>query len=183
MRPARRSAAGIADQRLHLGHQRAAALQRDGHAGAGDRLAALGQEQPGRVGQLDDAGLAELEAADLVGRAEAVLHRADHPQLACRSPSKCSTTSTRCSSKRGPGDRPVLGDVADQHGGQRPLLGQRGQRAGDLADLGDPAGHAVDTVGRDRLHRVDDEQARLDRLDVLEQRGEVGLGGEVEVRR
>ena len=48
--PRRGAAPTSADQRLHLGDQRPAALDRDGDAGAGHRLGALGQEQPARVG-------------------------------------------------------------------------------------------------------------------------------------
>ena len=67
--PARRLRRGLADQGLHLGQERPPALQRDGHAGPRDRVAQPGQEQPARIGQLGQAVLAELEAADLVGRA------------------------------------------------------------------------------------------------------------------
>ena len=70
----------VADQRLHLGQQRPPSLQGDGHAGAGHRLAVPGEEQAARVGQPDQAVLAEVEAADLVRRAVPVLDRADHPQ-------------------------------------------------------------------------------------------------------
>jgi len=38
------------------------------------------EEEPARVGHSDDAGVAEIEAADLVGRAVAVLHSAHHPE-------------------------------------------------------------------------------------------------------
>ena len=68
------------DQRLHLGEHRPAALEDDADAGAGDRLVVAGDEQPGGVGDRDDAVAGQVEAADLVDRAEAVLDRADHPQ-------------------------------------------------------------------------------------------------------
>ena len=68
------------DQRLHLDRQRAAALERDGDAGAADRLAAAREEQAGRVGHLGDAVAGHLEAADLVGGAEPVLEGADEAQ-------------------------------------------------------------------------------------------------------
>ena len=46
-----------------------------------------------------------------------------------------------------------------------------------LTPPGDPSTSAL----RDGLHRVDDEQVGLDRVDVAEDRGQVGLGGEEEV--
>ena len=98
-----------------------------------------------------------------------------------RSPSKCSTTSTRCSSTRGPAMRAVLGDVTDQDQGDVAQLGHPDQRGRDLLDLGDPAGDAVDVAGADRLDRVDDQQRRLHLLDVAEHGAEVGLRGEVEL--
>ncbi len=51
---------------------------------------------------------------------------------------------------------------------------------GNFTDLGDVAGLAFDLGARDRLNGVDDEQLRGARLDVAEDGGEVGLGGEVE---
>ena len=60
--------------------QRPPALHGDRHAGAHRRPGAVRQEQPARVGQPGDAGVVEVEAAHLVGRAVAVLRRADQPQ-------------------------------------------------------------------------------------------------------
>ena len=68
------------EQRLHLGDQRSLALDGHGDAGAGHRLDLLGEEQPARVGEPGDAVVGEVEAADLVGRAEAVLDAAHHAQ-------------------------------------------------------------------------------------------------------
>ena len=82
--PARRTSwslgGGVGHQRLHLGEQRAAALHGDRHAGAGDLLVVVLDEEAGRVGDRGDAVGGEVEAADLVDRAEPVLHRADHPE-------------------------------------------------------------------------------------------------------
>ena len=80
-----------------------------------------------------------------------------------------------------PGDRAVLGDVADEDGRDAALLGDPDQRGRDLADLADVARRPVDLGARDGLHGVDDEQVGLDLVDVAEDGGQVGLGGEVEV--
>ena len=81
-----------------------------------------------------------------------------------------------------PGDRSVLGDMPDQHDGQRLLFRHRHQGGGDLPDLGYPAGRAVDVRRGDGLHRVDDQQARADCIDVAEHGGQICLGGEEEQR-
>ena len=44
------------------------------------RLVVPGDEEPGGVGDRDDALAGQVEAADLVDRAEAVLHRPHHPE-------------------------------------------------------------------------------------------------------
>ena len=61
------------------------------------------------------------------------------------------------------------------------LLGGRGQRRGDRAHLGDAAGDAVGIGGRHGLHRVDDDQLRLHRRDVIEHRVQVRFGGQVDL--
>ena len=152
-------------------------------AGAGHRLVVPGDEQPGRVGDRDDAVAGEVEAADLVDRAEAVLDRPDHPQPGAALALEVQHHVDEVLEHPGAGDAAVLGDVADQHGGDVLGLGHPDQRGGDLLDLGDPAGDAVDVGGADGLHRVDDQQVGLDRLDVAEHGAEVGLGGEVTARR
>ena len=46
-----------------------------------------------------------------------------------------------------------------------------------------PPGAPSDPVGRDGLHRIDDQQVWLDLLDLAEHRAEPGFRGQVEVRR
>ena len=77
--PGALAAEGV-DQRLDLGEQRAAALHRHRDAGAGDVGVVVLDEQAGRVGDRGDALRGQVEAADLVDRAEAVLHRPHHPE-------------------------------------------------------------------------------------------------------
>ena len=168
-------------QRLHLGGQRPAPLQRDRHAGAGHRLAVLGQEQPARVGQADQAVLAQVEAADLVGRPVPVLDRAHHAQLGVPVAVEVQHHVHQVLQRPRAGHRAVLGDVADQDGRQRPFLGHRGQRGRHLPDLGHPARHPVHVGGGDRLHRVDDQQPGPDGVDVPEHGVKVGLGGQEEL--
>ena len=169
---------GRRQQRLHLGQQRSASLHRHGHAGAGDVLGVVLDEEPGRVGDGGDALGGEVEAAHLVDRAVAVLHGTDHPEAGVAVALEVEDHVDEVLEHPRAGDRPVLGDVADDHGGDVAGLGDADQRGGDLLDLGDATGDAVDARGADRLDRVDDQQRRSYVLDVGEHRPEVGLRGE-----
>ena len=83
--------------------------------------------------------------------------------------------------RAGAGDGPVFGDVADQD--QRHPGGFRrgGERAGHRAHLGDPARDAVGVGAGHGLHRVDDNQRRLHRLDVAEHGMQVRIGGQIQL--
>ena len=168
------------DERLHLGHEGPAALERHRDAGAGHREVAPRQEETARVGQADDADVGQVEAADLVGGAEAVLDRADEAQPGVPVALELHDDVDEVLEHPGARDGAVLGDVADEQHGHAPLLGGPDQAGRDLADLGDVAGLALDLGAGHGLHRVDDEQVGRPRLDVAEHRREVGLGREVE---
>ena len=136
------------DQGLHLGQHRPAALHGDRHAGARDLAGLVLDEQAGRVGDRGDAVGAEVEAADLVDRAEPVLHRADHPEPGVAVALEVQHDVDEVLEHPRPGDRAVLGDVADEHGGDVAGLGHPDQRGRDLLDLGDATGHALDARRR-----------------------------------
>ena len=151
------------DQRLHLGDQRPAPLDRGGDAGArrGRRRrwhrltnSALGS------GHVVHAVGVELEAADLVGRAEPVLHGPHHPQRRGAVALDLQHDVDDVLERARPGDGPVLGHVTDEQGRHRPGLGHGHQRGRRLADLGDPARDAVDLGAGHRLHRIDDQHVR-----------------------
>ena len=114
----------------------------------GDLLVVVLDEQAGRVGDRGDAVGGEVEAADLVDRAEAVLHRPDHPEPGVAVALEVEHHVDEVLEHPRAGDRAVLGDVADEHGGDVAGLGDPDQRGGDLLDLGDAAGHAVDARRR-----------------------------------
>ena len=120
-----------------------------------------GQEKPARVGQIGQAVAVEPEAADLIGRAETVLHGAHHPQRGGALALDRKHDVDEVLEGARTGDRAVFGDVADQQGRDPPRLGDGHERAGDLTHLRDAARHALDLGHRDRLHRIDDQQAGL----------------------
>ena len=171
---------GGRDQGLDLRGQRPPALKRDRDAGSRHRLAVLGQEKPARIGQPDQAVLTEVEAADLVGRTEPVLHRPHHAQLGVVVAVEMQHDVDQVLQRPRARDRTVLGDVTDEDGRQRPFLRDAGQDVRHRPHLGDTAGRAVGPVGGDRLHRVDDEQPGIHLVDVSKHRVEIGLGGQEE---
>jgi len=170
--------AGGHDQRLDLGDERPPALKADraGHPRHPGRAGR--QEQPRRVGQRLQAGLGHLEAADLVGRAEAVLGAAHKAQGVVLVAFEVEDHVDQVLEGLGAGDGAVLGDLADQEGGDRALLGQADQLGGDLTDLPDPAGGAGQLRVGHGLDRVDHHDGRLDLLDQGADGAEVGLGGQ-----
>ena len=101
-----------------------------------------------------------LEDANLLGRAEAVLARAQESEareaLALEGQHHIDDVLERL----GPGERPVLGHVADEHHRHAVLLGIRLEQRRAAADLANRAGRAFELVGGHRLDRVDDDQRR-----------------------
>src|SRR6478609_10105286 len=132
------------DERLDLGHEGAAALERDGDAGACDREVAPGEEEPARVGQADDADVGEVEAADLVGGTEAVLHRADESQPRVPVTLELHDDVDEVLEDTRARDRAVLGDVSDEQHGHAALLRGADEAGRDLTDLRDVAGLTLD---------------------------------------
>ena len=98
-----------------------------------------------------------------------------------RSPSKCSTTSTRCSSTRGPAMEPSLVTWPTSTVAMLRVLATRIRAAATSLTWVTPPGTPSISAAADGLHGVDDEQLGPDLLDVAEHRAEVGLGGEVEL--
>ncbi|OIQ77626.1 hypothetical protein GALL_406820 [mine drainage metagenome] len=142
----------------------------------------MGEEQPARVRDPGDTGLGEVEAADLVGGAVAVLDRAQHAQPRVAFTLELAHDVDEVLEGPRARDAAVLGHVPDQHDGQVPLLRCRDQRGCDLTHLADAAGGTVDLGGRDRLHRVEHQEHWIHLGDVPENRREVRLGGEVQPR-
>jgi hypothetical protein len=140
-----------------------------------------GDEEPGRVGHRGDPVAGEVEAADLVDRAVAVLHCAHHPEPGGPLALELEHDVHQVLEDPRSGDAAVLRHVADQDGRHPSALRLPHEGCGHLLDLGDAARDAVDPGNPDRLDGVDDEEVGAQLLDVGEHRAEVGLGGEVEL--
>ena len=86
-----------------------------------------------------------------------------------------------CSSDLRPGQRTLLGNVADQEGTDLVFLGEPEDLVGDLADLADGAGARRQLGGEDRLDRVHDKHPGPDALGLGQDAVQVGLGQEIKI--
>ncbi len=98
--PARIGAEARIRQHLHFDQQRARALAHHGDDAARNRLGVARQENRRRVGHLAQALLDHGEHADLVGGAEAILHRAQHADSGCRCRSRSTAPCRPCARAR-----------------------------------------------------------------------------------
>ena len=111
------------DQRLHLDEQRPRALHRRQHDAAG-RARRLGDEARRGVEHLDQAALAHLEQARLVGRAEAVLQRAQLAVGALALALELQHAVDEVLEHARAGQRALLGHVPDEDHGGAARLGE-----------------------------------------------------------
>ncbi len=138
-----------------ISHQhRPGAFDAGKHGGAGRAEIALRQEQLGGVGDLAKPQAGHLEHADLVGRAEAVLHRAQDAELVRAFALERQHGVDHVLDHAGAGDLAVLGDVADEDDGRAGVLGVADQRLRRAAHLRHRAGRGLDHVGPHGLDRV-----------------------------
>ena len=80
------------------------------------------------------------------------------------------------------GEIAVLRDVADEHDRHVAALGGEQQMRRDLAHLADAARGGLKPRGKDRLNRIDDDERRLEPLDLFEDALEAGFGEQVQRR-
>ncbi len=111
---ARGAERGRRHQRLQFHQHRPGAFDAGEHRRARAAEIALRQEQFGRVGDLAQAEAGHLEHADLVGRPEPVLHRAQDAELLRAFALERQHRIDHVLDHAGAGDLAVLGDVADQ---------------------------------------------------------------------
>ncbi len=170
------------DERLHLEQDRARALERarDGRA----RLAVDGApEHLGRIGNADEAGARHLEHADLVRRAEAVLHGTQHAVCAIPVAFELQHAVDEMLEYARARDGAVLRHMADEDRRDAVLLRDAQQPAGRLAHLRNRARSRAELGRVERLHRVDHADLGTFRLERLADDVELGLGEDLDVRR
>ena len=152
--PARRHDLGRRHEGLDLDQERPGPLHRAEHHGP-RRGRGLRREAGGRIRDLGEAAGAHLEDADLAGRAEAVLERAQGPVRALALALEQEHAVDQVLEHARAGDRALLGDVADEDDGAPDPLRHLHHLVGRLADLGDRAGRACEVGRVKRLDRVD----------------------------
>ena len=178
----RLAVAAGADERLHFDQQRPRAFEAAQHRRTRRRGRALGEEQRRGIGHRPQPGAGHLEHAQLAGRAEPVLDRADDAMRVMPLAFEIEHGVDHVLERLGAGEAAVLRDVADQE--RRDVVALRGEQElrGRFAHLADAAGRRLELQREHRLDRVDDHQRRLDAADFLEDALDAGLGKQVERR-
>ena len=140
------------------------------------RAGRLGHEAGRGVLDLDQSLVAHLEDARLVGRAEAVLERAQRAVGPLALALERQHAVDEVLEHARAGERALLRHVADEHDRDAAGLRDAHQAAGDLADLPDRAGRAGQPGGVQHLDRVDDADVGPLGLDRRDDGVEIGLG-------
>ena len=169
--PGRRAGRDRDGQRLDLDEQRALALHRRHDDRSGDARPPIGEEQLRRIGHAREPGARHLEQAELVGRAEAVLHRPQQAQGVVALALERQHGVDDVLEQAGTGERAVLGDVADEHDRHAAPLGVDDQGLGALAHLDDRPGARRELRVGDGLDAVDDDQRRRRAVDGVDHAG------------
>ena len=179
-RAARRRRGGRGDEGLHLHEQRPGALEdrRDDRARRGPVV--IGQERPARVGDLEQAALAHLEHADLLGRPVPVLRPAEQAQAAGPVPLDGQDDVDEVLQRLGPRQGAVLGHVAHEHDRDGLALRELHEAQRRLAHLADRARRPVELLGGDGLDRVHDQQPGPGATGELGDPADAGLGDDTD---
>ena len=154
----------VVHQRLDLQQQRPAALADAGHHAAGGALVMARQEDRRGMSHLLQSRIRHGEHAQFVHRAEAVLHRPQHPIAPPGVALEGQHGIHHVLQHPRPGQRAVLGDMADEHDDDAALLGEAHQLRRRFAHLAHGAGRAGQLLGVHGLNGVDHHQPRPARL-------------------
>ena len=129
------------------------------------------------IGHGDQAVLLHLEHAELVGAAEAMLDRAQHPQRVVPVAFERQHGVDEVFEHARPGQRAVFGDVAHQHQRHIARLCDRGAVDARSGAPARPSPAVDDNCGSaDGLDGVDDDERRRHLVDVLCDAADVALG-------
>ena len=170
-------------QRLDLDQQRAAALDAGEYRRTGNLAPPLREEQCGGVFDLDQAAIGHLEHADLVGRPEPVLDRAQHAELMAALALEIKHRVDHVLEHTRARDGAVLGDVADENHAEPAALGEADQLLGAGADLGHRAGRRFQRIHEHGLDGIDHHHAgRRARLQGRHDVAHAGRGGQPDRR-
>ena len=136
-----------------------------------------------RIGNLYESVLAHLEHADLVGRAEAVLRRAQATERPCRLALEVQHTVHHMLKDFRAGKRTLLVDVTDDEDGDVLVLRVLHQAHRALFYLGRAAGRGAEVALVDRLNGVHDENIRRHQLGFVDDLVNIGFGEDIQLGR
>ena len=176
--PARNVQRRRRDERLHLGKDRTRALHHTGHAGAGCPQRTAGEQHFRRVRHFAQTGIRHFKDTDLVGRAEAILRRAQQPVGCVRLALKIEHTVDHVLEHLRPCDDALLVDVADDENGHTAALAVLHQAHRAVLDLRDRAGRGGFVVREQGLDGVDDQNVRLEAVCGVQNLVQIGLAEE-----
>ena len=148
-------------QRLHFHQHGSGAFPGRHHHTAWHGFLGAGEEDRGGVGHFLEPFVGHAEHAQLVDRAEAVLHRSQQAQAPIRFTLEIKHRVDHVLEHPRPRQCAFLGHVANEKDRRAALLGKAHQQRGALANLGDPAGGGLQLLGEDGLDRVDDHDLGL----------------------
>ena len=156
----RRAERGRRNERLDLDQQRPRAFDPGEHRGPGAAQVAFGEEQFRGICHFPQPGAGHLEHADLVGRAEPVLDRAQDPELVRALALEREHRVDHVLDDAGSRDLPVLGHMADEQHRRAGAFREADQRLRGRAHLGYRAGRGFHRVRPHGLNGIDDDEPR-----------------------
>ena len=138
-------------------------------------------EQISRVGDFLQSFAGHFKQADFAGRAKAVLHAANNAVRVEPIAFEVDDGIDDVLDDLGPGERALLGDMADEHDRDPAALGEVDEFHAAFAQLRDRArgGRQVRLI--DHLDRVDDHHAGVDLVNLVGDALDVGLGEDQQV--
>src|SRR3989442_395685 len=181
--PLRRAEPRLRGERLDLDEERAGAFHQRGHGGAGDVGRTAREERRRRVRDRQQPAPGHLEHADLIDRAEPVLHGAQHPVIERVLAFEVKDGVHDVLERLRPGDPAPSRHVPDEQYRGPGLLGEAHQPCRTLPHLAHVSGRALELVGVGGLDRVDEHDAGAERLRVMEDRLEPRLPQHVDAPR
>ncbi len=180
--PARHGEVGRCHECLDLEEQRPGALERARH----DRAGCVGLPAPEHLRRIFDsfeAALGHLEDAELVRRAEPVLHCSEHAVGAVAVALEREHAVDEVLEDAGARDGAVLRDVPDDEDRNALLLCDAQQPRGRLAHLGNRARSGAELRSVEGLDRVDDAHLRALALERRADEIEIRLGEDQHLAR